>query len=201
MDRRRFVLKYDHPSGVPDHLIREEPYTYEDYANLPDDGNRYEVANGILQVMSPSPGTKHQRILRKLTAAFELHCQATGQFFFAPLDVILSQHHVRQPDFVFVANDRLEIVTERGIEGAPDLAAEVLSPSTALKDKTEKKLEYARFGVKEYWIIDPIYELLEQYVLDDDGQRFIVQHIYTSGDTVDSKTVPCVRLSLQDLFG
>ncbi|MBB6734568.1 Uma2 family endonuclease [Cohnella zeiphila] len=193
-------MKYEKSSGVPEHLIREEPYSYEDYANLPDDGNRYEVADGVLQAMSPSPGTKHQKILRNLTASFQSHCKPSGQFFFAPLDVILSRYHVRQPDFIFVSNERLTIVTERGIEGAPDLAAEILSPSTAQKDKTEKRLEYARFGVKEYWIIDPVYELLEQHVLDVEERRFSLRHIYKRGDVVESGIVPCVQLSLQDLF-
>lgn len=99
-----------------------EHITYEDYASLPDDGNRYEIEDGVLQLMTPGLNTKHQDILYNLTEAFIANdCKHSGKFRFAPLDVIFAPDNVRQPDFVFITNDRLDIISHRGIEGAPDL--------------------------------------------------------------------------------
>lgn len=179
--------------------VREEPMTYEDYFNLPEDGNRYEVVGGELVLMSPSPGTKHQEVLTRLTEHFLNHCRDSGKFFFAPLDVILDEYHVRQPDFIFVANERLDIVAGKGILGAPDLVAEILSPSTGQTDKTIKREEYGRYGVKEYWIIDPVYELLEQFTLDDGNLK--LNQVYKPSDMVFSQVVTCVELEVQFLFG
>lgn len=173
-------------------------YTYEDYAQMSDDGNRYELVDGVLQMMTPAPGTKHQQILRRLTKHFEQDCSQNGEFFFAPIDVIFSPDNTRQPDFVFITNERLGIVTERGIEGSPDLLVEILSPSTAQNDKTTKRDAYERFGVKEYWIIDPAYELLEQFVLTE--HKYILHRIYKPDEMVASPFFTCIRISVHALF-
>jgi len=173
-------------------------FTYDDYANMPDDGNRYEIEEGVLHMMSPSPGTKHQEILVCLTSLFLKTCTQSGKFFFAPLDVIFSPTNVRQPDFVFISNKRLDIVTSRGIEGAPDLVVEILSPSTAKYDKANKRKTYEQFGVSEYWIVDPAYELVEQFLLSEG--KYELHQTYGAGETITSPHIPCLSLPVAELF-
>ncbi len=101
---------------------------YRDYAALPDDGKRYEIHEGELSV-SPAPGTKHQGISMALGSALHAHVTTRhlGRVFAAPIDVILSDTTIVQPDLVYIAADRLAVVSARGIEGAPTLAVEILS--------------------------------------------------------------------------
>ena len=105
--------------------------TYEDYAALPDDGRRYELHEGELSV-TPAPGTDHQDILGNLFVIIRGHVRARGlgRVFVAPVDCILADITVVQPDIVFVAAARLPVISSRGIEGAPTLAVEIISPST-----------------------------------------------------------------------
>jgi len=104
--------------------------TYEDYRALPEDGRRYELLEGEIQI-SPSPSTRHQRISRNLEVLLHLHVQqhGLGEILDAPVDVILDRGTVAQPDLLFVSTPRLAIISERGIEGPPDLAVEILSES------------------------------------------------------------------------
>jgi Uma2 family endonuclease len=130
--------------------------TYEDYAALPDDGRRYELYEGEL-VMNPSPRPRHQVVIGNLYMLMAEHVRrrGLGEVYLSPIDVILSRISVLQPDLVFVARDRLGIVTERAIEGLPTLVVEVLSPSTNARDRGVKQALYARYGVAYYWVVDP----------------------------------------------
>lgn len=107
--------------------------------------------------MTPAPGTRHQEIVANFGALLHAHARAhgLGKVYFAPVDVILSDApddtSIVQPDIVFVANDRLEHISARGIEGAPTLVVEVLSPTV---DRQRKRELYARHGVTYYWIAD-----------------------------------------------
>ena len=103
--------------------------TYEDYAALPDDGRRYELHEGELSV-TPAPGLRHQDILGNLFVILRGHVNARGlgKVFIAPVDCILESITVVQPDIVFVETARRSIMSERGIEGAPTLVVEVISP-------------------------------------------------------------------------
>ena len=120
--------------------------TYADYAALPDDGRRYEILAGELAVTHERPGRRHQEIVGELFSALHGHVKARGlgQVFVSPFDVILDDTSVVQPDIVYVAIDRLAIVSERGVEGAPSLAVEVVSPSTRRRDRDAKRELYAR---------------------------------------------------------
>lgn len=140
--------------------------TYRDYAALPDDGRRYELHGGELSV-TPGPGTRHQRVTVALTARLYQHVksQDLGEVFAAPTDCILSDVTVVQPDVLFVAAERRAIVSERGIEGAPTLAVEVLSPSSSRIDRERKLTLYAQHGVPYYWIADPENRSVEAYTL------------------------------------
>ena len=140
--------------------------TYQDYAALPDDGRRYEIHDGELSV-TPAPGRTHQYVLIRLAAALHTYVSAhhMGEAYAAPFDVILAETTIVQPDIVYVANDRLAILSERGCEGAPTLAVEALSPSTAHIDRSTKLQLYARYAVPSYWIVDSARRVIEVYRL------------------------------------
>jgi Uma2 family endonuclease len=140
-----------------DRLVAEPiRLTYEDFCALPEDGMRYEILDGDLY-MSPSPVPQHQRVVLNLGALLSDHARRNrlGQVFIAPLDVILDEHNIVEPDVIFVSTGRSAIITEKNIRGAPDLLVEVLSPSTSKRDTADKRNIYARCGVDHYWIIDP----------------------------------------------
>ena len=140
--------------------------TYADYAELPDDGRRYELHEGELSV-TPAPGTSHQATLLNLAVILHGHVRARGlgEILPAPTDCILDNFTVVQPDIVFVEAARRSVVSERGIEGAPTLAVEVISPSTGAIDRRRKLQLYARYAVPCYWIVDPPARTIETHAL------------------------------------
>src|SRR5574341_553426 len=140
--------------------------TYSDYAALPDDGRRYELHRGELSV-TPSPGTRHQGAVVVLTTRLYeyVRSRGLGKVFVSPTDCIMTDVTVVQPDVLYVATDRLSIISERGIEGAPTLVVEILSPSTARIDRERKLRLYADHGVPYYWIADPDNRTVEAYRL------------------------------------
>jgi Uma2 family endonuclease len=140
--------------------------TYADYAAIPDDGRRYELRNGELCVI-PSPGTRHQRLLRELLVIVHEHVRRSGrgEVLPAPVDCILSDTTVLQPDLVYIDQEQSAVVTERGIEGAPTLVVEILSSSTAGTDRTVKARLYAHHDVPWYWIVDPAAGTIEAFAL------------------------------------
>src|ERR1700693_5133838 len=140
--------------------------TYSDYAALPDDGRRYELHHGELSV-APAPGARHQEAIVNLIGLLNEHVRSRGlgKVFVPPTDCILSNVTVVQPDVLYIATDRLAIISERGIEGAPTLVVEVLSPSTAHLDRGRKMKLYAEHGVPYYWIVDLESRSVEAYTL------------------------------------
>jgi len=146
--------------------------TYEDYAALPDDGKRYELHEGELSV-TPAPGTRHQQILVSLTVPLAPYVKARGlgTLLIAPLDCIMSDITVVQPDLLYVDDSRRQIVSARGVEGGPTLAVEILSPSTTQIDRRRKMGLYAKHGVTWYWIVDADVRVIEVYRLEVDGYR------------------------------
>ncbi len=150
--------------------------TYEEYAALPADGRRYEIHDGELSV-TPSPSPGHQRISRNLFTILHRHVMTKdlGEVLYAPLDVILSESSVVQPDIIYLDRGRLDAVSGRGIEGAPTLVVEVLSPSTTLIDRSTKHQLYARYGVPFYWLVDPEVRAIEALVLGPEGYSLAVR--------------------------
>jgi Uma2 family endonuclease len=146
--------------------------TYADYAALPDDGRRYELHEGELSV-TPSPGTRHQRVKANLFDVLRHHVRdhQLGELFDAPTDCILSDTTVVQPDILFIDAQHVSRVSERAIEGSPTLAIEVLSPSTVRIDRRRKTPLYASHGVSWYWIVDPVGREIEAYELADGSYR------------------------------
>ena len=129
-------------------------YVYEDLLTMPDDGRRYELLEGDLLV-SPSAKPRHQEIVTNLTMLLGiLQKQGLGRVYPAPLDVVLDQHNVFEPDVFFIRTERLDIVTEKNVSGPPDLVVEVLSDGTRDTDLGCKLRAYGRFGVPEYWVVD-----------------------------------------------
>jgi Uma2 family endonuclease len=129
---------------------------YDDYAAIPPDGQRWELLEGKLEV-NPAPNTRHQTVSRRLQHELMLALEDRGlaQVFDAPVDLILARTTVLQPDLLIVSLARASIISRRGIEGPPDVAIEILSPSSRSWDRRGKSVGYAKFGVPEYWIVDP----------------------------------------------
>jgi len=146
--------------------------TYRDYVALPEDGRRYELHEGDLSV-TPAPGTRHQRVVGELFGLLREHVRARGlgEVFVSPVDCILSDTTVVEPDVVYLDPTRAGLVSERGIEGPPTLAVEVLSPSTAETDHSAKLHIYARYGVPFYWIVDPTAGSVTAYALTGSAYR------------------------------
>ncbi|MCL4521988.1 MAG: Uma2 family endonuclease [Firmicutes bacterium] len=173
-------------------------FTYTDLTQLPEDGKRYEILEGDLAV-SPSPNQKHQRCVWRIVSFFQLMEQAGyGQGYAAPFDVVFDEHNVTEPDVLFIRTERLSIVTEANVQGAPDLVVEVLSPSTRARDLGVKVHLYARFHVQEYWVADPDAETLTVYRLGADGyQQVGPLHDF---NPVQSSLFPKSTLVVAELF-
>jgi Uma2 family endonuclease len=144
----------------------ERPLTYADIADLPDDGTRHELIWGELY-MTPAPTTKHQRAVRRISFMIDAFLQqhGGGELFFSPFDVHLDEFNVVEPDIVVAGAGGSGVLTDAGLEGAPALCIEVLSRSTRSMDFVKKNVLYARFGVPEYWIVDPDNERITVYQL------------------------------------
>ncbi|MBI4443603.1 MAG: Uma2 family endonuclease [Acidobacteria bacterium] len=173
--------------------------TYDLYCLLPDDGKQYEVIDGELFI-TPAPKPRHQKIVLRLAKELSdfVMKNSLGEVFVAPVDVILDQYTVLEPDVLFIRQHRLEIVKEEAIEGAPDLVVEVLSPSTFYKDLRKKMTAYSQFGVQEYWIADSETQTIEIYTRRDDKLQLAQK--FSSGETVASALLPGLRLAVKDVF-
>lgn len=172
-------------------------FTYADLATFPDDGFRREIIDGEL-IVSPSPKLRHQEILARLYLVFGNHVAAAGggKVYFAPLDVVLSDINVLEPDLLFVADDQLELLTEANVQGAPALVVEVLSQARI--DRVRKRDVYARFAVPEYWIVDPDADRVEVYRLE--GDRYAKPAIAEPPEVLTYDRLPGLQVELTALF-
>lgn len=132
-------------------LPRSRPLTLADLATAPDDGHRYELIDGAL-VVNPAPSWRHQNAAGELFVALHSRCPSGLKAFMAPLDVVLSEDTVMQPD-VLVA--RQSDLGEHDLRAAPVLAVEVLSPSTKHIDLMLKRSRFEAAGCTSYWVVDP----------------------------------------------
>lgn len=181
--------------SVPNPRIK---LTYRDYANTPDD-ERYELLDGELIRMT-APAEIHQRVATSLgwKVAQFVSEKGSGRVYVAPFDVVLSDTDVVEPDLLFVSNERAHRVTAANVQGAPDLVVEILSPSSAKRDRTFKRALYARHGVSEYWIVDTETRTVAVLLLRDAG--FETAGTYDEGETLPSPTLPGFALEVADLF-
>jgi Uma2 family endonuclease len=174
--------------------------TYQDLRAMPDNGKRYELIDGEVY-MTPSPNRRHQKIVGKLHVllyAF-VRDRDLGEIYLAPFDVVFDESNVVQPDLVFIRKERLSILKDAGVFGAPDLAIEVLSPGTEKFDRETKLQVYARAGVPELWYVDPATESVDILNLTD--QRHYAMTAHLSGDaTLASAALPGIPLTLRQIF-
>ncbi len=170
---------------------KQGEWTYHHYAALPDDGQRYEIIDGVL-LMTPAPGIPHQKaaqhIFRYLATLVE--DAGLGQVFIAPVDVELSPTFLVQPDVIVILSAEAQKVTTNRIIGAPSLVVEVSSPSTIGYDRREKQDAYARAGIPEYWIVHPGERTIE--VLTLEGNEYSSLGIFSGQATLLSKIVPTI---------
>ena len=151
-------------------LTEERVWTYQDYLEETDEGEIYEIIEGDLLMTPPAPNIKHQFISRDLEFLLFQYVkeQALGEVAYAPIDVVLDDKNVVQPDIVFISKNNIDIIQEKAVVGNPDLVIEILSPSSIQRDRYEKRKLYERFKIKEYWIIDPPNCSIEVLTLKND---------------------------------
>ena len=175
-------------------------FTYQDYQHTPED-QRYELLDGEL-IMAPAPNLGHQQISVSLGARLYTFVQKQdlGKVFHAPCDVVLSNTDVVQPDLLFVSHERAHLLLGgANVLGAPDLVVEILSPSTAGRDRTLKRSLYAKHGVQEYWLVDPDARTVTVLWLDEGA--FEVVGLYGEGQTLTSPTLAGFAAGLNEIFG
>lgn len=143
----------------------EEKYSYEDYKTWNDSEN-WEIIGGKAYNMAPSPTRKHQKIGSKIHGKLFSFLDGKSCEVFYELDVVLSEEDIVKPDIIVVCDKNK--LTEQNVQGAPDMIVEILSPSTAKRDRGEKFELYKKHGVREYWIVDPYNLTIEQYDFQND---------------------------------
>lgn len=174
-------------------------FTYQDLLTAPDDGNRYEIFEGEL-IVTPSPTVKHQNALANLFFIIGNHIRESklGKFLSAPMDVYFDEETVVEPDLLFISKDRLHILEERRIKGAPDLIIEILSQGTSERDHGFKFRRYEKEGVQEYWLVDPTEENLEIYALKKQGYE--LHGRFSDDDTVAGPMFSDLSFQLNELW-
>jgi len=187
-------------ASTPSLKTFSDPLTYEDYLTFPDnDGIRKEIIEGEL-FMSPAPSIIHQRILRKLSFIINEYVNKNdlGEIFFAPCDIIFSNINIVQPDLIFISKENYQILTDLNIQGAPDLLVEILSPSTKENDRIFKKHIYEKFGVKEYWIVDPESETVEIWEMKNTKFQLAVKA--SKNQLIKSQLLEGLQINLSEIF-
>lgn len=173
----------------------EKKYTWQDYLTWPDD-ERWEVIDGEAYDMTPSPTAKHQRIVTNFSRI--LGNKITGgpcATFVAPLDLYLDDFNFVQPDIMVICDEKK---IKDKVYGPPDLIIEVLSPSTSLKDKREKKVLYEKFEVREYIIVHPGEMFIERYCLEKG--KYKGPDMLGTGDILKLSSLEGVEVSLWKVF-
>ena len=178
---------------------KARPITRHEYAMIPVGAPNYQLIEGDL-VMAPSPSSFHQDILANLLVIIRAYLREhpIGKIYVAPLDTYLSDINVYQPDLLFILKENLSIIEEHGIEGAPDLAIEILSKSSSKYDLGPKRSVYARTGVEELWIIDPPKRTLALYRLAENPDTPIAT--YKAKQKFTSTLLPGLTIDLVDVF-
>jgi Uma2 family endonuclease len=175
-------------------------FTYKDLQEMPDDGKRYQLIDGELYV-TPSPNRAHQRAVGNLHVLLHERIEKAGlgEVYLAPFEVVFDQMNVVQPDLLVVGNERLAIITEANVEGVPDIAIEVLSPSNKRFDREKKLQLYGRVGVPELWYFGPADGTAEVFHTEADG-RCVLSAKLEGNATIVSKVLPGLSLTLDQVF-
>ena len=177
-------------------------FTYDDFVNFPDDGKRHEIIDGEHYV-TPSPNLKHQSVSANLLGLLWIHLKRhpVGSVFAAPFDVVFSDLDVVEPDLLYVSQERLEVLTRQHVRGAPDLVVEILSPGTRRTDEITKRKLYERFGVQEYWVVDPELDAIKVYRRDEANAFARVKELSAeAGGVLTTPLLPDWSTPLSDIF-
>ncbi|MFQ6092630.1 MAG: Uma2 family endonuclease [bacterium] len=179
-------------------LTKPIKFTYEDYVHFPED-KRCEIIDGEVY-MVPAPVPYHQDVLRKLMVILNefVEKNGLGRVYFAPCDVVLSEIDIVQPDMLFVSRERLPIITEKNIQGAPDLIIEIVSPSSDYEDRVIKRKLYSKYGVKEYWLVELEKGEVEVMALRESGLEVV--KTYSRGDVLESLILEELTVELHEIF-
>ena len=172
---------------------------YTDLLAMPEDGHRYEIHGGELVVV-PSPFPRHQIAAFELATRLRAYARESGGLaLVAPLDIVFDEFDVVQPDIVFFRAERRHLVSPDAVtRHRPDIAVEVLSPSTAATDRGRKMRMFARYGVPEYWIVDPVLEQMEVHALD--ARAYRPAQVAGVGGTVHSVLLPDLSVDVGRVF-
>jgi Uma2 family endonuclease len=175
--------------------------TYDDYARIPDDGLRHEIIDGEHYAV-PAPSIPHQGLSIELGSRLHpfVKRHRLGKVFSAPCDVVLSKHDIVQPDLLFVSNERAGIVTEKNVQGAPDLIVEILSKGTRHLDETVKLDLYDRSGILEYWMFDTTRKTARVYRRTLRGLRLVAELSAEAEDVLVTPLVPGLEIPLAEIF-
>jgi len=174
-------------------------FTYSDYLIYPTNGKQLQLIAGDF-FMTPAPIIFHQDVSRNLeTIIYKFVAENNlGKVYYAPTDVVLSTEDVIQPDILFVAKDRLNIIKEKNIKGAPDLIVEILSAKTKKMDSVIKRKLYAKYKVKEYWLVDLDKKQVEVLLLADN--KYKSEGIYQKGQIIKSQVIQGLKVKVNDIF-
>ena len=182
--------------------IDTKKLTYEAFLTLPETKQRYEVIDGEMIVMSPSPTPDHQRIALNLSLQLApfIREHHLGELFIAPLDVLITRSplQTRQPDLLFVSTSRRAIIGPQQIEGGPDLIIEILSPSNTRADMELKLQDYWQVGVQECWLVSPEARSIE--VIQRGAEHFERSGLYGIGDMIVSGVLPNLHLRVEEIW-
>jgi len=172
--------------GMEGTQSRDDRLTYDDFVLFPDDGMRHEIIDGEHYV-TPSPNLRHQELLGRLhveIALFLRQHSGVGRVFLSPLDVVFTKWDVVEPDLLFVADDQIDILTVKNVQGPPALAIEILSPWTRRVDEQVKLSLFDRGGVREYWLVDPERDSVTVFRRQPDGSFANVARLTSDGHDV-----------------
>jgi Uma2 family endonuclease len=152
--------------------------------------------------MGGGHGRRHQQISINLATMLNVFVQhhKLGEVYHAPFDVLFTEGDYMEPDLLFVRNARLDVLSDRGIEGPPDLIVEIISPSTAERDRGLKLERYRLFGVAEYWVVDPDARSVEIWNLAAGASEPV---ILTGGDRLTWRpegAEPTLEIELEELL-
>lgn len=183
---------------IPKLDIPQKKWTYTDYAAL-GESFQGEVRQGDLY-MTPAPNLFHQRVCRKLLILLHswVESKSLGEILQSPVDVILDDSNIVQPDLVFVATAHSNILKQRGIVGIPDLVIEIVSPGSVSIDYYEKRTLYEQFQIPEYWIVDPRYYSIQVLSLEQ-GKYVVFSHAETKGE-ISSRILDGLKIAITQII-
>ncbi|MBB6448719.1 Uma2 family endonuclease [Geomicrobium halophilum] len=182
-------------------IVKEQPESYTDSKDpyeSPLIEERYEIINGIRYDLKPSPGLDHQLLVSKILNIIYDTCRPKGIVIVSPMDIYLDEDNILQPDVIFISNENMHIIHDQKIKGAPNLVVEILPPQSGKHDKIHKKEVYERFGVPEFWVVDPQHEIVDQFVLN--REKYQLQGTFSEEHLLTSPNLDCIHIDLRALF-